>query len=62
MTRPFTPGEVSRFTATVHRQEAAARRLTQPEFAAVLGAWASNADRRADALEAEWPDLFGERA
>lgn len=50
-----------RFTATVHRREAAARRLTQPDFAAVLDTWAINADLRA--LEADsmgQPDLFGD--
>lgn len=60
MTR--TP-ESHRHTASVHRSEAEFRRLTQPEFAAVLDKWAANADRRA--VEAETlgqPDLFGEAA
>lgn len=63
MTRPFSPGEVSRHTASVHRSEAQARRLTQPAFAAVLDEWAINADRRAEAAEsAAQPDLFGSAA
>lgn len=63
MTRPFSPGEIARFTASVHRQEAVARRLTQPAFAAVLDEWAINADRRAEAAEsAAQPDLFGSAA
>lgn len=47
------------FTATVHRREAEARRLTQPDFAAVLDTWAINADRRAeDARRGEQQELF----
>lgn len=60
MTRP---PESHRHTASVYRSEAEARRITQPEFAAVLDQWAINADRRA--VEAETlgqPDLFGAAA
>ena len=57
----MTP-DTHRFTATVHRREAEARRETQPDFASVLDTWAINADLRA--LEAEsmgQPDLFGDK-
>jgi len=54
--------ESHRHTASVHRSEAAARRLTQPDFAAVLDQWAANAERRAvEAENEEQPDLFAER-
>lgn len=63
MKHRFAPGEVARFTASVHRQEAAARRLTQPALAAVLDQWAANADARAAEAEgAVQPDLFGAAA
>lgn len=55
----FAPGEIARRTAAVHRSEAAARRLTQPDFAAWLDERAAAADRRADAAKrGAQPDLF----
>ena len=49
-------------TASVHRSEAEARRLTQPAFAAVLDQWADNAERRAkEAQDQRHPDVFAER-